>query len=74
MFVHVTMDNLVWRFYLGACLLTTAMLQPLAPAGSIVAGMGLAALVLLGWILISRHRSDGEDLDKPGGRRNRRDL
>ena len=38
-----------WKFFLGACFLTAALLVPFAGPRPIVAGMVLAALVLLAW-------------------------
>ena len=40
-----------WKFFLGACLLTTAVLQPHAPGKSLVGGIGLAALARWAWAL-----------------------
>jgi hypothetical protein len=38
-----------WQFFLGACLLTGALLLPHAPVRSILGGFGLAAVVHLTW-------------------------
>jgi hypothetical protein len=38
-----------WRFFLGACLLTAALLLPHANAGAVITGMLIAALVQWGW-------------------------
>jgi hypothetical protein len=67
-------DIFVWKFFLGACLLTAAVLQPHAPAKSIVVGMGLAGLVLCAWALASRARSREAGVDKPNQRRNGRNT
>ena len=45
-----------WKFFLGATLLTVAVLQPHAPAKSVVAGVGLAALARWAWTLGIEHR------------------
>jgi hypothetical protein len=67
-------DILVWKFFLGACLLTGAILQPHAPAKSIAGGMGLAGLVLWTWALASRHRSRRERHDQSHRRGNGRET
>jgi hypothetical protein len=54
----------VWKFFLGACVLTAAMLQPHAPVKSILGGMGLSGLVVLVWTLASRGRPGADGLDK----------
>lgn len=38
-----------WAFFIGACLLTGALLLPHGGAGPVIAGMLLAALVQWGW-------------------------
>jgi hypothetical protein len=42
-----------WKFFLGACLLTGAMLLPRAGKVPVFAGMALAGLVQLGWSRLS---------------------
>jgi hypothetical protein len=41
--------RLEWKFFVGACVLTGAMLVPRAGATAVTAGMALAALILLVW-------------------------
>ena len=43
-----------WKFFLGACLLTAAVLQPHAPTRSIIGGIGLAALAQWAWVEAGR--------------------
>jgi uncharacterized membrane protein (GlpM family) len=38
-----------WKFFLGACLLTGALLFPHANAGPVIAGMILAGAILMLW-------------------------
>jgi hypothetical protein len=38
-----------WKFFLGACFLTAALLVPQAGMRPVAAGMVLAALVRLAW-------------------------
>ena len=38
-----------WQFFLAACLLTGALLIPLAGIGPAVTGMVLAGLIQFGW-------------------------
>jgi hypothetical protein len=45
-----------WRFFVGACLLTAALLQPHAPLKSVLGGMGVAALLQLALTQIQRRR------------------
>jgi hypothetical protein len=71
--VVLAKDNLVWKFFLGACVLTAALLQPHAPARSIAGGMGLAALVLVAWALVSRGRARDEKMNESTRNRNGRD-
>jgi hypothetical protein len=56
-------ETIVWKFFLAACLLTAAILQPHAPVVSIVAGMGLAGLLLWAHGRVSRHRVPGDSKD-----------
>jgi hypothetical protein len=66
-------DILVWKFFFGACVLTAALLQPHAPARSIVGGMGLAALVMWAWAVAGRRRTRAESLDKTNQNRSGRE-
>lgn len=50
------MDNPVWKFFLGACTLTAAMLQPHAPLTPLFTGMALAGVLLLAWSRLDRQR------------------
>jgi hypothetical protein len=43
-----------WKFYLGACFLTLALVLPHARAVPVIAGMALAGLIQLAWSRISR--------------------
>jgi hypothetical protein len=45
-----------WRFFVGACLLTGALLQPHAPVKSVLGGIGVAALIQLALTRIQRRR------------------
>ena len=45
-----------WRFFIGACLLTGALLLPHAKAGPVIAGMVLAGLMQIVWSRISGGR------------------
>lgn len=64
----------MWKFFLGACLLTAAILQPHAPARSILGGMGLAGIALWAWGLVSRHRSREQRLGGSNRDRNGRET
>jgi hypothetical protein len=41
-----------WKFFLGACLLTGALLSPHANAGPVIAGMVLAGILQMLWARI----------------------
>ena len=45
-----------WKFFLGACVLTAALLQPHAPMKSIIGGMALAAFAIWTRSFVSRQR------------------
>jgi hypothetical protein len=45
-----------WKFFLGACLVTAALLLPHAAAGPVVAGMALAGVLQWGWSRIGGGR------------------
>ena len=52
-----------WKFFLGACLLMAAVLQPHAPAKSLAGGVALAALARWVWTfgIVYRQRRQGGD-------------
>jgi hypothetical protein len=47
-----------WRFFLGACFLTGALLLPHAGTAVVIAGMALAGLIQFGWSVIVRRRDE----------------
>ena len=47
-----------WRFFVGACLLTAAVLLPHAPPRQVLAGMALAAAIQYGWWKRGERRDD----------------
>ena len=60
---------MTWKFFLGACVLTAAVLQPHAPIQSILGGMGIAALAQWGWSLAIRQRQRRQGIGDPNGKR-----
>lgn len=45
-----------WKFFLGACFLTGALLLPYAKPGPVMAGMVLAGLIRFAWAKITGGR------------------
>jgi hypothetical protein len=43
-----------WKFFLGACLLTGALLLPHGRFGPVIGGMVLAALIQWVWLQVGR--------------------
>ena len=48
-----------WRFFLGACLLTGAVLLPYVKAGPVIAGMVLAGLIQIAWSRLTGSQGPG---------------
>jgi hypothetical protein len=45
-----------WKFFVGACVLTGALVLPHADTGPVISGMALAAVVHWGWLRIGGRR------------------